>query len=901
MSVAPTGTVTFLLTDIEGSTRHWEQCPEAMCPALARHDNLLRRSIEDNGGWVFKTVGDAFCAAFSTANSALEAALAAQLVLHAEPWELPTPLLVRMALHTGACEERGGDYFGPPLNRLARLMATGHGGQILLSGATQELAQPCLPNGVSLRDMAAHRLKDLQQPEHVFQLVHPALPGDFPPLRSLQAFANNLPLQMTSFVGRQRETQTITGLLSTRRLVTLTGAGGCGKTRLALQAGAETLERWGDGVWLVELAPLSDPSLVAQALASAVGVREEPGRSLTDTLTEYLRAKDTLLLLDNCEHLLGGCASLVQALLQTCPGVAVLATSREALGIPGEQPWRVPPLPFADPERLPDGKKDIAAALLGYDAVRLFVDRARVQKPDFVLNRGNAPAVAHVCRRLDGIPLALELAAARVRSLSVEEINARLDDRFRLLTGGSRMALPRQQTLRALIDWSYDLLTEGEKTLLRRLSVFAGGWTLTAAEEVCAGGGVEVAGIEDLEVLDLLTGLVDKSLVVYEEQADRDARYRLLETVRQYASDRLAEDAEVETLCVRHQRFFLSLVEETEPKLHGPEQTAHLDRLEDEQDNLRAALEWSAALNGAGSVESGAVGLQMAGALFWFWHLRGHISEGRRWLDSALTRAGAGVGGAGRARALQGAGQLAYYQSDYSAARILLEESGAIWRSLGDERSLAYSQVYLCASVHALKDYVTAGSVIAESVALARVCGDSWTLAMSLWMRGTFLHTRGDDAAARPLLEESVTLFREVSDRWALIAPLIYLAQIADNRQEFSGACALLEEAMRLSQAVGDRLRVSGTLDSFAHLALGQADASGTQERVKRAARLMGAASVLRRSMMASMPNVVKERHSRDMASARAALGEAAFAAAWGEGEAMTLEWAVEYALSDMG
>ena len=534
MRLPPTGTVTFLFTDIEGSTKIWEDHPDAMGPALARHDDLLRWSIEDNGGFVFNTVGDAFCAAFPTAGPALEAALASQLALTAEPWGTEVPLRVRLALHTGSAEERDGDYYGPTLSRVARLLAAAHGGQVLISAATQELARDQLPADASLRDLGEASLKDLARPERVFQLLHPALAADFPALRSLDnpALPNNLPQQLTSFIGRGKELAEIRALLGGTRLLTLTGAGGSGKSRLSLQAAADVLDQYEGGVWFVKLASLTDPALVPQTVADALGVSEEAGKASVRTLTDWLRPRRLLLVLDNCEHLIAACAALAAELLRACPGVHLLASSREPLGVAGEQAYRVPSLSLPDPK-----KGETAVALSQYEAVSLFIERARAVRADFAVTDANAPAVAQVCFRLDGIPLAIELAAVRVRSLSVEDINARLNDRFRLLTGGARDMLPRQQTLRALIDWSYDLLTEQEKTLLRRLSVFAGGWTLAAAEAVGPGEGATGGVIEDWEVLDLLTSLVDKSLVVYEEGADGGARYRLLETIRHYGRE----------------------------------------------------------------------------------------------------------------------------------------------------------------------------------------------------------------------------------------------------------------------------------------------------------------------------------------------------------------------------
>jgi predicted ATPase/class 3 adenylate cyclase len=502
----PTGIVTFLFTDIEGSTRLWEEYPQQMRQALARHDAILRHTIQSHAGHVFKTMGDAFYAVFSSASEAVRAALDAQGALSAEDWSEVGGLYVRMALHTGRAEEREGDYLGPSLNRVARLLSIGHGGQVLLSEATQAQAGEAEIPGVVLRDMGSHRLKDLFAPERVFQLCHPDLRQEFPPLRSLSALRHNLPVQVTSLIGREREIEEVRQRLAEARLLTLTGSGGVGKTRLALQVAAELTEAYPEGVWLAELASLSDPDLVPQTTAQAIGVREEPGKSLTRTLADTLKDKRLLLVLDNCEHLVDACARLADTLLRSCPEMKVLATSREVLGIAGEVVYPVPSLSLPDPQR------PLTPDVLGeYESVRLFAERAAGVAPAFVMTARNAGAVAHVCRQLDGIPLAIELAAARVRALSIEQVAQRLDDRFRLLTGGSRTALPRQQTLRALIDWSYDLLTGPEKRLLSRLSVFAGGWTLAAAEAVCSG-----EDIEAWEILDLLTSLVNKSLASYE-------------------------------------------------------------------------------------------------------------------------------------------------------------------------------------------------------------------------------------------------------------------------------------------------------------------------------------------------------------------------------------------------
>ncbi len=525
----PSGTITLLFTDVEGSTRLWEAEPEAMARALRRHDELLRAAIEQAGGFVFKTVGDAFCAAFATPRAALDAAAAAQRGLAAEPWPTGRPIRVRMSLHTGVCEERDNDYFGPAVNRAARLEAVAHGGQVLISGATAELLSDTLPGGVALRDLGLHRLKDLGRPERVYQLEAEFLAADFPPLASLDnpELPNNLPGQLSAFIGREREVPEVRRLVESSRLVTLTGAGGCGKTRLALQAAAELLGEARDGVWFVDLAPLTEAGQIPDAVAAALGLTDPGGQPLLESLTESLREQEALILLDNCEHLIDDAAKLCGQLVRDCPRLRVLATSREPLGLDGEHVYRVPSLSLAPAEV--EAVDEVAAS----DAVRLFVDRAQAHYSGFVLDEQAAPLVASVCRRLDGIPLALELAAARLSSMSIQQVSQRLDQRFRLLTGGSRNAMPRQQTLQAAVDWSFSLLSQSEREVLRRLSVFAGGFELEAAEVVCAAGSVDA-----FDAADLLGSLVDKSLVVADRTLE-SVRYRTLETIRQYAAQEL--------------------------------------------------------------------------------------------------------------------------------------------------------------------------------------------------------------------------------------------------------------------------------------------------------------------------------------------------------------------------
>lgn len=579
-----TKTVTFLFTDIEGSTQLWDRHPKEMQVALARHDSIVRGAIEENGGQVFKTIGDAFCATFDEPSDGLAACLRAQVDLAAEGWPDPVRIRVRMALHTGPAEARDMDFFGPSVNRVARLLAVAHGGQTVLSQDTVDGLLEPLDEGTQLRDLGIHRLKDLLRPERVYQFDHPELQATFPPLRSQESSAvpNNLPVQLTTFVGREDEVRRVTELLEKSRTVTLTGSGGCGKTRLAMQVATTQSDRFRDGLWLAELASFTEPDAVAQALAGILGVRQEPGQTVLQSLATQLRAKKLLIILDNCEHLLGTCAEVVSFLVRSCPQLCVLATSRESLNISGEIVFRVPSLATPDPKI-----HKTPASLQPFDSVQLFVERAQAVSEDFSVTEANAPALALLCRQLDGIPLAIELAAARVRSLSVEQIATRLEDRFRLLTGGSRSALPRQQTLRALVDWSYNLLQDREKALLRRLSVFAGGWTLDAAEFV-----VEDELLESWEVLDLLSSLIDKSLVSFYPSRGGD-RYRLLETVKRYGRDKLVESGEETHVVQRHVEWFSRLAAEAGSWARGPRQKEWLQRLSEENENLWSALHTS--------------------------------------------------------------------------------------------------------------------------------------------------------------------------------------------------------------------------------------------------------------------------------------------------------------------
>ncbi len=599
MAQPPAGTVTFLFTDIEGSTRLWQQHPDGMDAALKRHHALLNTSIAGHGGYVFQIIGDAFCAAFTTANDGLEAALQAQHLLSTEKWDTTDPIRVRMALHTGKAEIQPGAFTsgeyasGLTLSRTSRLLSAGHGGQILLSLATSELVRDHLPADITLHDLGARRLKDLVRPEHIFQVVAPGLPSDFAPLKTLDVHPHNLPVQLTSFIGREKEMAEIKLLLTTTHLLTLTGIGGTGKTRLALQVAADLIDEFPSGVWLVNLAPVPDPALVEQTVAVDLTMREQPGQPLGEQLVDYLRDRHLLLILDNCEHLVKACARLADLLLSHAPQLKILATSRTHLNLAGETTYHVQPL------ALPDQRKAITVpALAQYEAVRLFIDRASTAQPAFKVNNANAPAVAQICTHLDGIPLAIELAAARVRHLSPKQISDRLGDRFSLLTGGSRAALPRQQTLRAAIDWSYDLLNETERTFFTRLAVFAGSFSLEAVEAICTD---EL--VSNTQVLDLLCRLVDYSLVnslAWQE----DTRYTMLETVWQYALEKLTAAGELRQVQDRHLDYYREMALEAWPQIYiwNPDWWAIY---EIEYDNLRLAIEHAIATDLEAAIQVG--------------------------------------------------------------------------------------------------------------------------------------------------------------------------------------------------------------------------------------------------------------------------------------------------------
>ena len=912
----PTGTVAFLFTDIQGSTQLWQKYPDAMPGALSQHHALLSRAIVSNDGYVFQIIGDAFCAAFHTVNDGLQAALSAQRFLCAATWGATGQLWVRMALHSGAAEVQVGEYTsgeyvsGLTLSRTARLLSAGHGGQILLSMAAHELVRDNLPKDVALRDLGLQRLKDLIRPEHVFQVVTTDLPAEFPPLKTLDTLPNNLPLQLTSFIGRKKEIDEIKELLKQGRLVTLTGAGGSGKTRLAQHVAADLTEEFSDGVWFVDLAPLSEALFVPQAMAVVLGLREEGGRPLMDLLVDFVRRRELLFVLDNCEHLVVACAQAVDKLLHAAPRLKIIVTSREGLGVAGEQIFSVPSL------SIPETFHPLAPeSLLQYEAVRLFIDRAKAVKNDFAVTDVNASAVAQICRRLDGIPLAIELAAARVLAMAPEQIIVRLDDRFRLLIGGSRTEKPRHQTLRAVVDWSWELLPENERALLRRLSVFAGGWTLDGAEMVGAGN-----GIETLDILDLLSRLASRSLVTWQERQG-EPRYHMLETVRQYAHEKLVEVGEEAQLCQRHAEFYSQWVEQARTQVFSPSYAVWIKRLDIEQDNVHAALEWAVNFQPV-------TALRIANSLAdCYWSLHSAYAETVHWYERALrsafdapleVRAYALANNAEfalllgiiKSQDIDESVRLARQSGDPNLLATVLTTQGVIRLASMDAQGAAtcFEEALPLAQTPPIKswilsnigdlhvsagDFEQAESYFQRSVNQSRIAYSWGQITRGLWNLGYLALLRGDFKKARSDLVDGLRLARELNRRTS-IAHIIETMGIIDIHDgAFDEARSLLNQALSMLQELGMRSCLAHNLEGWARLASAQGDP-------RRAVHLLSSSIVhLNRLGMSQIP-LQKARYDQTLAMVQQQFDFATFRAEWAIGEKLEVEQAIDLALTEI-
>lgn len=911
MSDLPTGTVTFLFTDIEGSTILWEHFPAQMKEALSHHHAIMREAISLHSGVLFETAGDSFVVAFSPPRAALEAALWAQRALQSEEWPSEIGRIkVRMALHTGNAEMRPDGYYAQhTLSRQARLLAAAHGGQILLSQVTHDLVRDDLPDAVELRDMGEVRLKDVLRAERVFQIVAPSppwsLPADFPPLRSLRVAVNNLPRQTVPFIGRERAIEEVSQKLSQShiRLLTLLGPGGIGKTRLALQTSHQLLDHFSSGVFFVNLTPITDPDLVIPTIANTLGLRETEDKPISDLLTEYLSEREVLLVLDNLEQVIEA-ASHVADLLASTSRLKVLATSRIPLRVQMEHEYAVTPL------GLPDSQGNSALATLAQsDAVALFMERAQAAKPSFELTEANAATVAAICLRLEGIPLALVLAAARLKVLTPQAILSRLQDgghesRLKLLTGGARDLPARHQALRDTIEWSHDLLDDREKMLYRRVAIFKGGFSLQAADSLCLPDTVP-----PVDALDGVSSLVDKSLVYTVEGFDGEIRYRMLETINEHAMEKLLESGEGERIRELHARYFLDLVQEAAIHLLGGQQAGWLARLEEEHDNLRSVLSWSAERGERGNAEGAQLAMRIAAALAPFWHVRGYLSEGSEQLERALSLA-AVWSEAGRllesnegeqerrniaattAAIHHGLGGIFRVRGDYAASRHHYERALAIYREIGDRVSQARLLSRLGVLAHTQAHYEEARAFQTESLAMAREVGHKFAIAVASHNLGNVVRDTGDYELARTLYEEALSLVTEMQEITHISTSLNNLANLALHVGDLRQALNLHRQSLEIRGKLGNRMLVAESLIGIASVEI----ALGALER---GARLLGCAEGLANSTGGKFDPMERKLYESALTTLSAALDQGILNIARQEGMDTSLEDAVRYALDN--
>ncbi|MGH2380689.1 MAG: ATP-binding protein [Candidatus Limnocylindria bacterium] len=876
-----TGTVTFLFTDIEGSTRLLQSQSEGWPTILARHQELLRAAFEANGGAEVGTEGDSFFVAFPTAPGAVAAAVSSQQALAGEPWPDGAEVRVRIGLHTGEASRGVDGYVGLNVHRASRIAGVAHGGQVLLSDVTRGLVEGSLPDGVGLRDLGEHRLKDLERAEHLWQLVITGLPGEFPPIASLDAVPNNLPTRLTTFLGRQREIGEISELLSHSRLLTLTGPGGTGKTRLSLEVAAGSLTEHRDGVFFVELAAITDPDLVAPTISRALKLPDRGGRSAIERLVDHIGEKRVLLVLDNFEQVVAGAASVNQ-LLSACPMLTVLASSRSTLRISGEQEYPVPPLDLPDPANLPP-----LSQLSQYEAVALFIERARAVKPAFEVTNENAPAVAEICVRLDGLPLAIELAAARIRILTPQAMLGRLQDRLGLLAGGAMDLPERQQTLRGAIAWSHDLLEEPERMLFASLAVFVGGAGLEAIERVCA---PEVSA----DLLDALASLVEKSLLRQMEGLDGEPRFAMLETIREFAVEQAAVGGRQERLRSAHAAFYAELAHAAATRIMGSDKRTWLDPLEQDHDNLRAAISWA---TGAGEAETA---LQLGADLWRFWQMRGHLSEGLERISQALALRSSHHHPGVRADALSAAAGLAYWLAETERARSLYQEEIVARTDLGDRAGLAeahYGISFTWAIIDLLNDESAraADHHVTQALTIFHELGDAAGAGRCEWALGNINWGNRNPAEARRHSLHALATFEAIGDSFMIgwASYTLGLAELSEDEAHGGSGEARDAARRRFTTALeifADAQDVSGyalVLDAFAYLAMRNGDRD-------RAARLSGAVAKLERVSGTGLNLWNRGILDFDPAELRA---DPSLAAAWASGEALGTDKAVAYAL----
>jgi len=865
----PTGTVTFLFTDIEGSTKLVQALGDRYAEVLSTHRQIVRSAIEREGGTEVGTEGDSVFAVFPTAAAGIAATATAQRAIDAAAWPAGTHVRVRMGLHTGEGRLGGENYIGLDVHRASRIAAAGHGGQVIVSESTRTLAEGALPPGTQLRELGAHRLKDLANPERLFQLDIMGLPVEFPALRSLDARANNLPIQLTSFVGRQAEIAAVGELLDHARLVTLTGPGGAGKTRLALQVAAERLMQHSDGVFFVELAPITETAMVPSAIAVTLRLREATDRPVLDTVTDALRDRDMLLVLDNFEQLQDA-APAVATILAAAPKLRVLVTSRGRLHVRGEEEYPVPPLRIPDAAHLPT-----ITELSQYEGVLLFIERARTARRDFEVTAASAPAIAEIVARLDGLPLAIELAAAKSRILTPDAILGRLGSRLAFLRGGARDLPARQQTLREAIDWSYQLLAAPDQARLRRLGTFVGGFTIAAAEELLS---QDEPGVDAVEALE---SLADQSLIRRLQGEHGEHRLAMLETIREFALERLAEAGEMDELRRRHAQLMLATIERLEPRLASSSEA--LDAVTHDHDNLRAALAWA--------IETGDadLGLRLGYASWRFWQRRGHLREGRSWFERLLAIPGAEAPTAARAKGLTGAAGIAYWQNDYPAAIAWYEEAEAIVRALGDRVWLADALYNTGTTAALVGDLASVTARLAEGTEIGRELGDDSILGRFLQAAGymAFMGDRLDEA--RGPLEEGLKVALRGTDPAAIAVGHHTVGQVARLQGHPDDAARHYREAIRITNELGDTAQMTEPLQGLAAVLV----ALGEPER---GVRLLGA-NVAIRERLGGGPPPEWLRLGDPLGEARRLLSAEAYNQAWEAGLAMSVDEAVQKAL----
>ena len=867
----PTGTVTFFFSDIEGSTRLIQKLGERYPDVLLAHHTVLRKALAEHGGNELRTEGDSFFIVFGSALDACSGAAAAQQALQSHPWPEGGRVQVRIGLHTGEATLVGNEYLGLDVHRAARVASAAHGGQVLVSETTRALVDHVLPSSLTLKDLGLHRLKDLARPERLYQLNIDGLPGEFPALRTLEATPNNLPTQMTSFIGRDDQVREGRELLSRARLLTLTGPGGTGKTRLSLQIAADVMDQFPDGVYFVPLAAVQDPELVPSAIAQALAISSTGGRRPIDALLEHLHDKRTLLVLDNFEQLLPA-APLAIMLLEGSPGLRVLVSSRSVLRVYGEQEFPVPPLAVPDLKALPS-----LSALSQFEAVRLFIERAVAVKPDFRATNENAPAIAGICERVDGLPLAIELAAARIKLFSPQALLSRLEKSLTALGSGARDLPSRQQTLRGAIQWSYDMIDAPGRRLLARFSVFARGGSLEQVEAVC-GPAHDVGG----DVVDMLDQLADQSLVRRLPDFS-EPRFLMLQTIREFAAEQLEQSDEAAAIKDRHVQAFIGLAQQAQPHVFGSRRKEWLDRLEMEDDNLRAALDWTLATGDAKNA------MLLSACLWRFWQMRGHIHEGRARVVAALALPKSRDYPMERLQALEAAGGLAYWQADMESAQRFYDECLELTRTTGDKQALA-NALYNAAfpNVVNMRESERPRQLLLEALPLFRELGDQSSVGRTLWGLGNGYYFDREYPTAKVTLEESHAVFRTIDDRFGLGWALHTHGLVSLKMGDIEAARKDFLEAIELFKEGGDVSGMVLQLDNLSQVIRADGD-PGT------ATRLASAARVHQRSTGTGIGQLLSEQEGR---TGREGLSPQDAERVWTEGQALTLDQALQEAVA---